>query len=468
MFEALGVVNPWGFCINLISIINRIRTKISSNLKNKHFSEVLKGGSLSFITKILGTFLGLLTNLIITRYYGVEVLGSLSIIISIVTIASIFSLMGTDVSILRFVPPFVKEKDSSEVSNIIKRIFLFVFTTSIVLSLILYVSTDYILAKFFEKQELHDYVVLASCLLVFVVFTNLSSAAIRSLKNINLFVFISFLPAIVNLVTIAFLTYFFFNISNPVYSYFSTKLIVCLLSIFLLRKHLFNFNSEVKKTSLKKILNTSFPMFLTAVMQLVILQTDIIMLGSLSTIEQVGIYAIVMKLAVLSGFILQSLNSIVAPKFSELFYSREHQELLNLSKKTTKLVFFATVPISIALIVFGESLLSFFGEAFKPGYLALLILTIGQLTNAISGPVGYFLNMTGHQKQFNYIVFLSAFINIILNYFLIPIYGVTGAAFASMLSMVLWNVIATIYTYKKLNFTIMYIPFLKYENKQAR
>lgn len=449
-------------------IINKIKNEISSNLKNKHFSEVLKGGSLSFITKILGTFLGLLTNLIITRHYGVEVLGSLSIIISIVTIVSIFSLMGTDVSILRFVPPFVKEKSSSEVSNIIKRIFLFVFTISIILSLVLYASTDYILTKIFDKPELHDYVVLASYLLIFVVFTNLSGAAIRSLKKINLFLFVSFLPAIINLVTVSFLTYFFYNTSNPVYSYFSTKVVICLLSIFFLRKYLFKFSAEVKKTSLKKIVNTSFPMFLTAVMQLVILQTDIIMLGSLSTIEQVGIYAIVIKLAVLSGFILQSLNSIVAPKFSELFYSGEHQELLNLSKKTTKLVFFATVPISIVLIVFGEFLLSVFGEAFKPGYLALLILTIGQLTNAISGPVGYFLNMTGHQKQFNCIIFLSAVVNIILNYFLIPIYGVAGAAFASMLSMILWNVIATIYTYKKLNFTIMYIPFLKYEDQKKR
>ena len=62
--------------------------------------------------------------------------------------------------------------------------------------------------------------------------------------------------------------------------------------------------------------------------------------------------------------------------------------------------------------------------------------------------------MTGYQRIFNKIVIVSAAINISLNYVLIPIWGIEGAAIASLISMVFWNITSVIYIKKRFGFYI--------------
>ncbi len=89
-----------------------------------------------------------------------------------------------------------------------------------------------------------------------------------------------------------------------------------------------------------------------------------------------------------------------------------------------------------------------------------MILVVGYFTNAISGPVGTILNMTGHQMVFQKIVLSAAVVNIILNIILIPGFGINGSAIASSVSMCLWNIISVIYVKKKFNILTLYIPFV--------
>lgn len=63
--------------------------------------------------------------------------------------------------------------------------------------------------------------------------------------------------------------------------------------------------------------------------------------------------------------------------------------------------------------------------------------------------VAVFLNMTGNQVFFTKLVAVSTTLNIVLNWFLIPRYGMEGAAWASMFSIVLWNIIGAIFIYRK-------------------
>jgi O-antigen/teichoic acid export membrane protein len=89
----------------------------------------------------------------------------------------------------------------------------------------------------------------------------------------------------------------------------------------------------------------------------------------------------------------------------------------------------------------------------------MCILLVGRLINIVSGSVGYLMNMTGYQKEYNYIMIISAVINIVLNYFLIPIYGIEGAAMASAISMVLWNIASVVFVKIKMKIYAGYIPF---------
>ena len=99
-------------------------------------------------------------------------------------------------------------------------------------------------------------------------------------------------------------------------------------------------------------------------------------------------------------------------------------------------------------------------EQFINGRNTLLILLIGQAVNAMSGSVGVIMQMTGKEKQFQNILFFALLINISLNLFLIPVHGILGAAIASTISIIFWNITSVLYIYRKLH-VLTFINFIK-------
>ena len=84
----------------------------------------------------------------------------------------------------------------------------------------------------------------------------------------------------------------------------------------------------------------------------------------------------------------------------------------------------------------------------------------GRFYSSICGSVGSILQMTGNQHLFQNILLVAAIVNVVLNYFLIPIYGIRGAAIASFICVVFWNTIMVLVVKKKFGFYSVYIPFL--------
>ena len=119
-----------------------------------------------------------------------------------------------------------------------------------------------------------------------------------------------------------------------------------------------------------------------------------------------------------------------------------------------------TLPIKSSKKIFPEFILSFFGEEFKAAAYCLMILSFGKMFSAVSGSVGTLLQMAGKQKYFQNVLISAAVLNVILNYFLIPLHGITGAAFASMISNVYWNVLMIIFIKKNFGFYTFYLPFI--------
>jgi len=110
-----------------------------------------------------------------------------------------------------------------------------------------------------------------------------------------------------------------------------------------------------------------------------------------------------------------------------------------------------SIPVFAGIVLGGEYLLAIFGEAYIEGYEVLVVLSVGQLFNALAGPVGLVMTMTGHQLKSTYILSLAAVINIVLNVLLIPILGLVGAAYATAIVTVAWNLAMLMYVSSQLN-----------------
>jgi O-antigen/teichoic acid export membrane protein len=95
--------------------------------------------------------------------------------------------------------------------------------------------------------------------------------------------------------------------------------------------------------------------------------------------------------------------------------------------------------IAIIIATGASFFLRLFGPEFESARLPLLILILSHVINAGAGSVGYLLNMTGHHMVSARVYGITALINIGTNVIGIYLFGITGAAVATVLSMLIWN-----------------------------
>jgi len=183
-----------------------------------------------------------------------------------------------------------------------------------------------------------------------------------------------------------------------------------------------------------------------------------VLLGILATHEDVGIYNVCVKYAILTSISLRSVNSISAPKFSEYFFQNDYKSLGKVVRKSTKMTFWAAFPVTCIYIILPGFCLGIFGKSFTHGTIALSLLGISGLINVMTGSVGPLLQMTGHQRTLHRILWVGVFLEIILNLILIPFFGVTGAAIASMVCSAIKNFTMVYYVRKYFGFSSVYFP----------
>jgi len=133
-----------------------------------------------------------------------------------------------------------------------------------------------------------------------------------------------------------------------------------------------------------------------------------------------------------------------------MYASGLHSKLQNIVTNAARISFIGALAITAIFFIFGDRILAIaFGEEFAPGYWTLIILCLGQLISAFAGSVGFILNMTWHEKDAAFGVFIAGTVNVILNFLTIPHLGMIGAAIATASSMVIWNVILIYFVRKR-------------------
>ena len=197
---------------------------------------------------------------------------------------------------------------------------------------------------------------------------------------------------------------------------------------------------------------TALPFLLISAMYVVNSRTSLLMLGALGEETDAGLYQVASRGAEFIGMVLLAVNTAFSPTLARLYAQNQQRQLEHAVARSTRLITLVSLPIALAFIVFGQYFLALFGPEFAPARSALITLSIGQLINAATGTVATLLNMTGHERDTALVVGLSAVMNVVLNLLLIPRLGLEGAALATALGTLCWNVLLSYFVYKRLGF----------------
>lgn len=179
-------------------------------------------------------------------------------------------------------------------------------------------------------------------------------------------------------------------------------------------------------------------------------QTDILMLGYLVSTERAGIYSASVRIVDFIGYPLVAANMIVGPLIATRHAGNDVRSLGPSIRTATKVVLLVTCVLGGLVIIFGHSFLALFGAGFTAAYIALLILTAGQIVNAATGPAIELMLMTDNHGAAARVLWVFVALNLILNGILIPVAGMNGAAMATAISLAGWNVTLAIMAHSRI------------------
>ena len=422
-------------------------------MSTNSFSKVISSSGVNIAFRMLGLGTSFLTTLIITNLFGVDVFGNYSLVFTISQATAMIFGLGVPNALVKLTGnnnlTFLQAK--KVLIKGIKITLLF----SVIPILFFWIGSDYLAEKIYENPNLSGYlyaVILSLPLFImhelFLYFFIATKKFIR--YNICMFV----LP---NILLIVFL-YIFHTLGYAEHYTFIAFAIAILLVVAVEVLLIFELNPQ-KETAIissKQLLKQASPLMFSGLMVYLLNWTDVLMLGMTVSEEDVGIYNIAYKVGSAGFLVIVSVNTIIMPRMAELYGKGDLPGLKKLIHNSTRLIALLSVPIVMSLIVLSPFILSFFGDEAIKGAPTLIIIALGILFSAVCGNTDQILNMTGNEKIFRNITFVSVFLNVVLNIALIPFYGINGAALASLATNIVLNVLSLWYVRKKLGFYTLF------------
>ena len=391
--------------------------------------------------------------LFITNFYSAENVGRYDFVRSTLMVLGGISLMGTNQSIIYYSGLLNARKSIESIRSIYSEMLKIIFTLSlIILGFFMIFFNESIINDIFKNRESYSLILKTILTLVFFAVTMLNIDTIRALKKTilsemyrSIFRYLPvFIFAIILLKTN--------NEELLVEAYLLGFLLLSLFSsirVYMLFKKIDKPNDKSESFTITEIFKTSSPMALSAIAYFIMQSIDIIILSIYEGFDQIAYYSVSVKLAMLTTLALMSVNIVIAPRIAEIYENQKMQKLQMLIKHSTRIIFLISICVLSVLFFFSEEILGLFGQGYVIANNALLFLLAAQFFNALSGPGAIYLNMTGRQKTLNKILVSALIINISLNFYLIPTQGINGAAIATLVSLIIWNTIATVLIYSR-------------------
>ncbi|MGR9072784.1 MAG: flippase [Gammaproteobacteria bacterium] len=445
-------------------MIEGIRKNLLNALSNRHFSLIVKGSAWVLVAKIAAAFVGLLNDLLISRYYGAGVLGMLALLNSFIMLIGLFSAVGTSFSIQRLIPDHLANYSRLSAYRVFKQIVIITTGCSMVTGAVFFFSSEWIATSVFKKPGLAPWFALSSLSVLLIAYYKVALPMFRAIKKIKLFALFHFIQRAVVLFLLLLAIGTGRDADAPLMIRIVSMIAVGIAGFVLLHRYFSRSGEEgspCKRESYRELFSISSHMFLASSMGLLMSYTDTVMLGMMRSEAEVGVYSVAMKLYAVSLLILSTVKPISSSTFSELYSTGQTKLLARTAAQTSRLMFLASAPLIAVMIVFGPLVLQLFGDEFRSGYQTLLLLLAGLTIQTMSGSAGTLLTMTGHHKVLKYILLIATVLNIALNYLLIPEYGIDGAAFASLIGIAVINVAAVAAVKSRLGLVCYYHPFRK-------
>lgn len=430
----------------------------------KNLQTIITGASIDIFGRLVNTGLRYIWVMLLARLFGAQLLGLFFLSRIIIDVTGVISRLGLDNGCLKFVSLFRGKNDPARVKGTILNAGAVVFFVSLLAAALIYSGADFIAVRIFQKPDIIPALRILALALPFSNLMLISLASMQAMHVLKYKVYTeNFALPVLNIVFSLIVYYTGQKLIGLTTAFACSVFLSAGLSMYYLNRLFPDLRTCAVKAiySQQQLFRFSIPLLLVAFLNMVMMWTDSLMLGYFRSGEDVGIYNTVVRTAFFINFIIISFTAIFAPRISELYSSKNFDELRSLFKIVTRWIVTLSVPVFIIITVSGKQILSFFGAEFTAGFNALICLAVAHLINASVGSVQYILMMADKERLVMLNTIGVALFNIVLNLILIPGYGLTGAALATGCSIVIINLIMLAQVYFYVNMSPYNFKFAK-------
>lgn len=406
-----------------------------------------------FIGSVLSGLVAYATRMILARNLTVQEYGLFYAVFSFVSFFLLFRDLGLYTALVKYVAEFRAHKAYDDIKTSIVSVSFVQLIGSGGIALILFFFSD-IFAKYYFKDMAASLLLKVFVLYIFFsVFALLLKSVLIGFRS-RFFPFFELVKNCFILMGVLVFVFLGLGVFIPLLAQVIAWFIMFWLSFFIITQYNFSFFShqivQFKKT-LKRMFSFGIPVMLASIGYQVIGQVDTLLLVYLTTIEEVGVYNVVLPAALLFLLFGKSVSNITFPLFSEMWAKAEKTKIIEGITQIYKYSFVLAAPVILFFLFYASLFLQLsFGESYVSGAPAFQVLLIGVLFYIVVMINNDTIAAIGFPKITTYIVAAAAVMNIILNLLFIPLWGIIGAAIATSASYLLMLLATTGWITKKI------------------
>jgi O-antigen/teichoic acid export membrane protein len=204
------------------------------------------------------------------------------------------------------------------------------------------------------------------------------------------------------------------------------------------------FDGAVDRSERREWYRIAAPMWVSGVLFAMTQQLDVVIAAGMTSAEDAGAYFAAQKTALLLALVPTAVGLVGAPMIASYFHAGDMEGLRRLCARMSLIITIPALLSFIGLAFVGNWLLAFFDPAFADAYGVLMILGFGALCGAATGPTGYFLQMTGREREYLFVLVVSYCLTLALQIALGWHYGIVGIAIGTTLGSAVGYVWAAI------------------------
>ncbi|RYM33460.1 hypothetical protein ERX46_11000 [Brumimicrobium glaciale] len=376
------------------------------------------------LSKVLSLLIALIIGIVISRVYGTEGKGLITLLILIPTMISLYAGFSLGEGFLYFI-------GNSKVSkNNFDKLLIKITVLFSILLIITFFASYYLLVNY-------EYYIFPQILLMISLFLgNILKFSLKAVLNFKRFNLIQILDPIIILIGLIIILILKTDLKLLLWGYLLSNIIQNIILYYSVKNKLITSTTDTK---VNQIFKYSYKVHFFGIMNFTEAKFDVLLIGYIINISAVGIYSVAISITLIFQTVIQtSISTVLYPMLVKSLPDKR----IKITKEYFKISSTLSIFFLITIILFGKYIITIlYGDAFAEAYIPMLILIIGAIAKSPTACINSYFKAIGKPSELYKTSIVSLSTNIILCIITIPTMGIIGAAISSSVSYFLYGII---------------------------